>query len=420
MPGGSLREWPSASTGGVPWRLLAVAALAGLILRLAFGFGYWTGKPLTRDEQEYLSLARSLTAGNGFVYDEVMMSGPIDPFGRAPGYPAFLTLVGAGRTVVTEVPPSVKIAQSCLGAFGVLMVGLIAHRLAGPRAAASAATIAAIYPPLVWVAGYAFSEALFWPMGLLAAWLFDRALAQPARLMPAFACGLAIGAGTLVRSALVIAVPLAALLLIWRRQLPTLAALALGVVVVVAPWTARNYVHHGRLMFVASDGGVTFWTGNHPLATGEGDLAANPQLKLAHQRLRAQYPGISEQDLEPIYYREALAWITTHPLEWIALEFRKLFYLVVPIGPSYTLHSTRYMTLSIVSYAAVLALALVAVVRRVPLAATPGLWLLAASSVAVALAFFPQERFRIPILDPALVVLAGAAVATVGRRGRYS
>ena len=36
----------------------------------------------------------------------------------------------------------------------------------------------------------------------------------------------------------------------------------------------------------------------------------------------------------------------------------------------------------------------------VPLA----LWLMAASTVAAGLVFFPQERFRIPVIDPALIV----------------
>ena len=45
------------------------AAVVGLIARLAFGLLYWVDKPLTRDEREYLSLARSLAAGRGFVYD---------------------------------------------------------------------------------------------------------------------------------------------------------------------------------------------------------------------------------------------------------------------------------------------------------------------------------------------------------------
>jgi hypothetical protein len=33
---------------------------------------------------------------------------------------------------------------------------------------------------------------------------------------------------------------------------------------------------------------------------------------------------------------------------------------------------------------------------------------LAASAVIVCIVFFPQERFRIPVLDPALIVCAGA------------
>jgi 4-amino-4-deoxy-L-arabinose transferase-like glycosyltransferase len=168
-----------------PVRWLLVAALVGLVARLAFGLGYWTGQPLTRDEQEYLSLARSLVQGHGFVYDDVLTSTGVEPFGRAPGYPAFLALVGGGHAASSSVPTPVAIAQSIIGALGVVMVGLIAQRLAGTRAAVIAAAGAAVYPPLVWIAGYALSEALFWPIGLLTAWLFDRVLSRPSDLVSA-------------------------------------------------------------------------------------------------------------------------------------------------------------------------------------------------------------------------------------------
>jgi 4-amino-4-deoxy-L-arabinose transferase-like glycosyltransferase len=408
------------SNDAVAVRWLLVAALVGLVARLAFGLGYWTSEPLTRDEQEYFSLARSLARGHGFVYDDVLTSTGVEPFGRAPGYPAFLALIGGGGDATTSVPATVKVVQAIVGAIGVLLVGLIARRLAGSRAAVLAAAGAAIYPPLVWISGYALSEALFWPIGLLTAWLFDRALAHPAQARAALLCGVALGVGTLIRPALVVFLPLAMLLLIARRQPLTFAAIALGMMLVVGPWTLRNYVHHGRLMFVASEGGVTFWTGNHPLAVGDGDMAANIGIKLDNQRLRAEHPGIGEEDMEPIYYREALAWIREQPADWLALQARKVFYLVVPIGPSYTLHSTRYYAASVVSYLAVLALALLTVRRlRSHLARVPGLWLLAASAVVVALVFFPQERFRIPILDPSLVILAGAGLAQ-SRRVRHS
>ena len=109
-------------------------------------------------------------------------------------------------------------------------------------------------------------------------------------------------------------------------------------------------MHYGRFVLVASNGGVNFWTGNNALALGEGDLAANPNIKRAQLALRAAHPGLSEEEMEPIYYREAFAWILANPWDWLLLEARKFFYLVVPIGPSYTLHSKLYLTASLVSY----------------------------------------------------------------------
>ena len=91
------------------------------------------------------------------------------------------------------------------------------------------------------------------------------------------------------------------------------------------------------------------------------------------------------------------------------LEARKLFYLIVPIGPSYTLHSTRYVVASALPYLIVLPLGIAGVWRLGRgVNRTPGLWLLALSAVASALAFFPQERYRLPIIDPTLIISAAA------------
>jgi 4-amino-4-deoxy-L-arabinose transferase-like glycosyltransferase len=321
------------------------------------------------------------------------------------------------------VPAALKVSQSIVGALGVVLLGIIATRLAGPRAGVAAAFVAAVHPPLVWVSGYALSEGVFWPMGLLTVWLFDRGLstgraasggspgvASGWRSM--FAAGLVAGAAVLVRPSMLFFLLLAGPWLLWRREMRLLLALAIGSALVILPWTARNYAHHGRLVVVASEGGVTFWTGNHPRATGDGDLAANPHLKLEQQALRARYPHLTEEQMEPIYYREAFAWMRAEPLTWLALEARKVFYLIVPVGPSYTLHSTLYVLASVIPYLLLLPIAVVGTLtmgaRR---AGTPGLWLLLGSAVVMSLAFFPQERFRIPIVDPVLIVLASAVIA---------
>jgi hypothetical protein len=400
---------------------LLAAAAVGLGLRLAFGFGYWTDQPMTRDEREYLSLARGLAAGRGFVYDDEILSSPQDPFGRAPGYPAFLALAGGGRTVTRTVPGSVKVAQCVAGAAGVVLAGLVAARLAGSRAGTIAAWLAAVYPPLTWVASYAWSEAIAWPLGLFVVWWFDRAVAMTDRdgWKAATVAGLLAGLAILVRPSTLLFVPFALGWLAWRRRFALALVFVAAAAAIVTPWTLRNVAEYGRFVLVATEGGVTFWTGNHPRARGEGDLAANPHLKLESQALRRQHPELSEEAMEPVYYREALGWIRSHPIDWARLEIRKAFYLVVPIGPSYTLHSRLYYGASVLSYGLVLPLALVGLVRLGHRRSrTPGLWLLAGSAIATCLIFFPQERFRIPVIDPALVICAAAARAPRDREPR--
>jgi 4-amino-4-deoxy-L-arabinose transferase-like glycosyltransferase len=407
-----------ADRGRATW--FACAFALAVAVRLAFGLVYWTDKPLTKDEHEYLSLARSLVAGQGLVYDAALPGGEAEAVGRAPGYPVFLALTGGGTRVVNAVPGSVKAAQAIVGGLGVLVVGAVALRLAGPDAALVAALAASVYPPLVWVSSYAWSEAIAWPLGLCAIGVFDRLARRDRRhdVGVALGAGVLVGLTVLVRPGTILFLP-AGVLWLWTHGRRRAAAwLVVGSLAAIAPWSARNYVHYGRAMFVASEGGVTFWTGNHPLATGDGDLSTNPALKADQRRLEAQHPGSTDVDLESVYYGEALAWIRAHPVAWLGLELRKSFFIVVPVGPSYAQHSRRYAVSSALSYLIVLPFAAAGFLRLgAARRRTPGLWLLAASSIAVALIFFPQERFRIPVVDPALIVCASTLVA---RRDRIA
>jgi hypothetical protein len=409
-------------SGAGRWVALAVAA--GLGLRLAFGLAYWTDKPLTHDEREYLALGRSLARGDGFTYPaDEPSEGTSQRFGRAPGYPAFLAMLRV-TAPVDAVPRRVKIAQSVVGAAGIWLMALIARRCAGPRAAIASAAVAAIYPPLVWMPAYALSETLYSTVALAAAAaLTPRSDGRaPKHPLPG---AILTAAAILVRPAMLFFVPLAALWL-WRRRHVVAAIVFVAVTAAcVSPWTIRNHRVYGRWIAVASEGGVTFWTGNHPLARGDGDLAANPELKAAEIAFRRAHAGLTPEQLEPLYYRAALDWIRAHPGAWLALEGRKAFYTVVPIGPSYTLHSARYTFASIAAYLVILPAALVGFFAggTAPgLRAPAALWLMAGATVLAGLVFFPQERFRVPVIDPALIVSAAmlAALPAHERTGRLS
>jgi 4-amino-4-deoxy-L-arabinose transferase-like glycosyltransferase len=384
-------------------------AILGLALRLAFALIYWQHQPLTHDEREYLALGRSVARGDGFTYPvDEPAPGTGQRFGRAPGYPVFLAALHVTQPV-DAVPRRVQVAQALLGAVAVWLLATIAGRAAGPRAAVIAAAVGAVYPPLIAMPAYAFSETLFSTFALAAALILQR----QRRIAAAGSAAVLTALAALTRPMMLLFVPLAAVWL-WRRTNVVRAAVFVAVVVAcILPWTIRNHHAYGRWIAIASEGGVTFWTGNHPLARGEGDLAANPDLKRAEVAFRAAHPGLTPEQLEPLYYRDGVAWIRANPGAWLTLVARKAFYTIVPTGPSYALHSPRYRIASAAPYLLLLPFAAAGAWRwRTAARAGIGgpspapLWLMGAATVLAGLIFFPQERFRLPIIDPSLIVSA--------------
>jgi hypothetical protein len=281
--------------------------------------------------------------------------------------------------------------------------------------------LAAVYPPLIWVCAYLLSEPLYSVLALAAVWLLVTATERPQTdLARIVAAGLACGVAVLTKEALLFFLPLAGLWLLVERRVAAAGLLALGVVLVLGPWVARNYAVHGRFVLTAAHGGVTFWTGNNAWSPGEGDLAANPEMGRARAAFEQRHAGLDAQAIDSAYYQDAFAFIRTRPVAWLGLEARKLFYAFVPIGPSYRLHSARYVVGSVVSYGLVFpfgVLGMLALLGRAGRSPLTPLWLLAASSVAMCLVFFPQERFRIPVIDPACLVGAAAWLSPGGRPG---
>jgi 4-amino-4-deoxy-L-arabinose transferase-like glycosyltransferase len=408
---------------------MAAALVLAVAVRLLFAFGYWVGKPLNHDEQEYLELGRNLASGHGFSYDPIEAGQPEpERFGRAPLYPLRVAAV-ARVTAPAALIPALKVVQSLLGALTVWLIAVVARRTAGDSASLIAAWVAALYPPLAWLSAFVFSEALYVVLAIANVVVLGALVDGPrlgaadgattSRRWRLVAVGVVGGLAALTRPAHVFFLVLVGLWLAGTRRLSWAVLIAAGALVVVAPWTVRNYVTYGRPVLIASEGGITFWTGNHPLSPGEGDMAANPAIKLDDQRIRASHPGLSAEQLEPVYYREALRTIAAHPWWWLRLEARKFFFLWVPIGPSYLLHSRLYLTTTWIAYGLVMPPGLVGLAllwRRGP--RPRALVLLLLSAVVACLLFLPQERFRIPVIDPALIVGAAATGGLVlsGRR----
>ena len=208
------------------------------------------------DEALYRTLADLLSRGEGYVRPgEFFDSGLALPTAeRPPLYPfALAGLMELGL----DGPDSLRLLGALTGGVTIAALGLLARRLAGARAGLIAAGIAALYPTLIAADGALMTESLYGMLVALALLIAQRLLDEP-RAAPALGLGALLGLAALTRGE---ALLLLALLLVPLLRRPgglrTAAVTVLAFVVVMAPWTVRNWNAFDRPVLVATEGGQT-------------------------------------------------------------------------------------------------------------------------------------------------------------------
>lgn len=281
------------------------------------------------DTDTYWALAETIRRGTTYVifYD----TQPHYAL-RTPGYPLFLAACqwafGARRLPA-------RLVQAVLGAVSVAMVERLTRRaVPGDRPVRGrwtvplvAAALAAAEPYTVFTSAFLLSEAVFLPLMMVGQWCLagawaDGEGARPRRRAWAWAwasgMGLASGAAVLVRPSWALFVP--ATLAAWialagrgrRLDAVRLAAVAaLGAVLVLAPWWARNAGIYGRFVPTALWAGASLYDGLNPRATGASDMdfLNDPNI----------WP-LGEQEQDALLHERAVAFARSHPgrATWLA------------------------------------------------------------------------------------------------------
>src|SRR5947209_7944413 len=237
------------------WALLAVA----LVLRAAV-VAATIDTPLTLDSADFSRVGLSISQGQGIPPSNRAPAGGPSAF-RPPAYPAFLGAVYwvAGQ----EAPPAARFVEAVLGTLTVALIGLIAMRIWGRRVGIIALGIAAVAPPLVVMSTALISESLFVPLVLAAVACALQARRSARPLAWTVACGVLVGVAELTRTnALVLLIPLGCAVYAaghgrrWRG-LARPAVLVAAAVLVVVPWTIRNYLVFHAFVPVSTEIGYT-------------------------------------------------------------------------------------------------------------------------------------------------------------------
>lgn len=286
----------AARNGGrIGLAALAAILLLGLGLRLGEA---WDGRPPVYDAQAYAAIAANLERGEGFTVGATATQ-PSSNY--SPGLP--LLVAGVYEVTGGVHERTTRVLLALLGTLSVLLTYLLGRRLGRVMAFAGhsrqkssvvagliGAGAVAIYPALLEYQGMLMSEPLAatllsWAI-LAILWARDQA-ALWRWLLP----GLLLGALALTRPEyLAVAFLLAVVVFAWdaraswRRSLAQAAVLLAGLVLVVAPWTARNAVALDRFVPISTGGGQVLYAGTYlpsdgdPEKVGAAVVAESPDL----------------------------------------------------------------------------------------------------------------------------------------------
>jgi 4-amino-4-deoxy-L-arabinose transferase-like glycosyltransferase len=381
------------------------------------------------DTAIYWGLAGAIRRGEPF---EVVYFGDLPHFAlRTPGYPLFLA---ACQVVFGPRLLPVRLAQAALGAGCVWLVARLVRRaLPGsvdpPGAAWTAALIAALFaaldPYVVANSALVLSEAVFLPLMLLAQWGLAVLWAPPGERPSlsnrraagwALLTGAASGAAVLVRPSWALYVP--AVLAAWvglsgrcRRAAAWRAALvAVGLVVVMAPWWVRNARVYGRFVPTALWTGASLYDGLNPRATGASDMEflSDPEF----------WP-LDEEAQDAALRDRALAFAREHPgrVLWLAAVKAARFWSPWPNAEGF--RSTPLAVASaLITLPQFALLALGAWDRRRDPRALVLLGLPLLYVFALHLVFVSSMRYRVPVAVPALGLAAAGLRRVVGKGER--
>lgn len=408
------------------WSVLGLILVLAAGVRVAYVVGVADGFNRTRfyDAAFYELEARTVAQGRGFVDPFNLLPGRSQELVPAADHPPLTVLVLAPVAAVWDSQLPMRWASALAGLGVVALTALLARRVAGDTAGLVAGGIAALYP-FLWVNdGLIMSESftgVFVVATLLAS--YD-AMRDPTRWWRWLIAGLLGGAAALGRAELMLLAPLVAAGVVMRPRAGALrarlvgaAALALGVLVVLAPWFVYNASRFDRTVLLSTNDGLAMVASNcDPMYRGPGigltSITGPPCLP---------DPPRGDQSVVAAEYRErAIEYMRDH-------AGRVPVVVAARIGRDWGLFRPGDMVewneregrpswvtvLGSVVYYPLLAGAVVGSVvlwRR-----RRWLWPLLVPAVVVtaaALLSYGQVRFRAPA-EPSIVVLAAVALAAV-------
>jgi len=379
-----------------------------LILILAVGLRvvalYLIGTSRLPWDIEFEEIANNLVQSGRYSFSFYHLTPALPTSFIPPVYPLFLAFTryfwAANGDLVVRL---IQIGISCITILG---FNYLTRSLGGTQLQATlVALFWAIYPASI---SYSVDlstvtvETFFIIIGI---WMVVRT-ASTRSPISAIVAGISLALATLTRPTWFILIPLILVWLAWYfheisvRSLVVVALLGVASLISLTPWAIYNNKTHSVWMVLSTNGGLNFWIGNNPKATGEYIFPTE-----LNQDLVLSTIHLSEVDRDRFFYTQGIKFIQEHPRQFIHLAGRKLLYFFFfrpNIGNSYEAAKYRLFDLVrwlfIASWLVFIPYAIVGIFslgkqwREHSL-----LFVILLSQAVVSMIYFSGTRFRTPI-----------------------
>ena len=249
-----------------------------------------------------------------------------------PGYIAYVAAVYALFGIESGAATLVlQVTNAAATALAAGLVFLIAARAGGRLAGWAAGVIAALNPTLIGYTSYVWETSLFTLGVVVSVWLSQRMARTPMGARRCFAYGVWLGALALLNPALTIAYPLLVLYPLcrtfrsqWKRISMGVLAAVLGWSVAIAPWTVRNHVQFGELVYVRSGFMLELWLGVCPEADTHGAAVFQRRYPLSSIEVQRKVAGMGEEAFLAECGRKAKEAIAADPVRFAKLVLMRV------------------------------------------------------------------------------------------------
>jgi len=218
------------------------------------------------DSYDYHTLALNLVQHGAYGWSSQEPTAAWPP-GTSAAYALIYSLFGSGQWAI-------KCFNLAIGVLIVFLTVELGSRWFNRAVGIVAGLIVGLWPVLIEYTTIVASETLFAAALLGILLLFDEICSSERhfKLLTVVLGGL-IGFATLLRpTAILLPVLLAPVFYVEKRKIfPSLKFVSITTVlmlIVLVPWSARNYALFGELVLTSTSGGANLWMGNNPATTG--------------------------------------------------------------------------------------------------------------------------------------------------------